>query len=391
MASWFSEGTVTVTNGNAVVAGVGTKFSNCRSGDMFVGPDNGIYQVINPSSDTSVSISPAYRGATSAGAAYGIVPVNGYPKALADAVNLMVQQWGATLSGLGPVASMTTVPVANGGTGATSAPLARTNLGLGSAATKTVGTAAGNIQDVSAPVVMIGNSAFAEVGSHFTAYGDNTTNVPPGGLYWAGMRAQFPFQNCAVDLVGQVLSIGSMNLMFRTVAANGGPDPWRKIYHDGNTTRGSGGVLSAASPIVRIANVADTTRLDLQETTFEPVGGWGVANDQAQGVAVERLGVGEYRITGCLGLALEGWRTHDPVSPDGGRMLGITDSRQYEDGAVTVRLFKQRWTLTDDGEMVSGPGAPIDVPLNSWIDVRLEMPAIEYPSPPPPLPATTEE
>ncbi|WP_262371442.1 hypothetical protein [Pseudomonas synxantha] len=175
------------------------------------------------------------------------------------------------------------------------------------------------------------------------------------------------------------------------VWGSGLPDAWRKIYHDGNTTRGSGGVLSAASPIVRIANVADTTRLDLQETTFEAAGGWGVANDQARGVAVERLGVGEYRITGCLGLALEGWRTHDPVSPDGGRMLGITESHQDEDGAVTVRLFKQRWTLTDDGEMVSGRGAPIDVPLNSWIDVRLEMPAIEYPSPPPPLPATTEE
>ncbi|MCO7039537.1 hypothetical protein NAG83_23830 [Pseudomonas carnis] len=262
---------------------------------------------------------------------------------------------------------------------------------LGTASNRNVGIGPGEIQDVSAPAAMVGNSAFAEVGSHFIAYGDNTTNVPAGGLYWAGMRAQFPFQNCAVDLVGQVLSIGSMNLMFRTVAGNGGPDPWRKIYHDGNTTRGSGGVLSAASPIVRIANVADTTRLDLQETTFEPVGGWGVANDQARGVAVERLGVGEYRITGCLGLALEGWRTHDPVSPDGGRMLGITESHQDEDGAVTVRLFKQRWTLSDDGEMVSGRGAPIDVPLNSWIDVRLEMPAIEYPSPPPPLPATTEE
>ncbi|AVJ21398.1 MULTISPECIES: phage tail protein [Pseudomonas] len=133
MASWFSEGTVTVTNGNAVVAGVGTKFSNCRSGDMFVGPDNGIYQVINPSSDTSVSISPAYRGATSADAAYGIVPVNGYPKALADAVNEMVLQWGATLAGLGDVSTENVVPVTKGGTGGITQAAARNGLGLGSA------------------------------------------------------------------------------------------------------------------------------------------------------------------------------------------------------------------------------------------------------------------
>lgn len=245
MASWFAEGTVTVTNGNTVVAGVGTKFSNCRSGDMFVGPDNGIYQVINPSSDTSVSISPAYRGTTVAGAAYGIVPVNGYPKALADAVNLMVQQWGATLAGLGPVASMTIVPVANGGTAANSAAGARANLGLGSAAVKNIGSAAGNLQDVNSPPAMVGNSAFAEPGSHFISYGDNTTNVPAGGAYWAGLRAQYPFQNCGMDLVAQVVTGGGMNLMFRTIAGNGAPDPWRKIYHDGNTTRAADGTLKA--------------------------------------------------------------------------------------------------------------------------------------------------
>lgn len=134
MSSWFAEGTVTITNGSTVVAGLGTKFSNCRSGDMFVGPDNGIYQVINPSSDTSVSISPAYRGTTVAGAAYGIVPVNGYPKALADAVNLMVQQWGATLAGLGSVSTENIVPVTKGGTGGTTQATARAGLGLGSAA-----------------------------------------------------------------------------------------------------------------------------------------------------------------------------------------------------------------------------------------------------------------
>ncbi|MGV8209033.1 phage tail fiber protein [Pseudomonas aeruginosa] len=53
----------------------------------------------------------------------------------------------------------------------------------------------------------------------------------------------------------------------------------------------------------------------------------------------------------------------------------MTDSEQAEDGTVTIRLFKQRWTLSDDGEMVLGKGAPLDVPLNSWIDVRLSMPA----------------
>lgn len=135
MASWFSEGTVSVQNGSPTVTGVGTKFSNCRAGDMFVGPDQGIYQVINPASDTSLSISPAYRGAAVGGAGYGIVPVNGYPKALADAVNQMVQQWGATLAGLGDVSTEDVVPFAKGGTGASSLSEAKTALGISDAIT----------------------------------------------------------------------------------------------------------------------------------------------------------------------------------------------------------------------------------------------------------------
>lgn len=157
---------------------------------------------------------------------------------------------------------------------------------------------------------------------------------------------------------------------------------WVEYYHTGNTTRGSGGVLSAASPIMRVACVATSERRDLQEQTFEPAGDWGVSNEEARGVTVQRIGTGKYRIIGSLGLALEGWRTQDPCSPDGGRTLGITESEQSEDGTVIIRLFKQRWTLSEDGEMFPGRGAPMDVPSNSWIDVRLEMPKIEMPPPP---------
>ncbi|WP_339455730.1 phage tail fiber protein [Pseudomonas sp. EA_65y_Pfl1_P120] len=432
-------------NGSNTVIGTNLDFAaSSRNGDSFIGPDGASYEVANVASSTVISILPAYRGPTVSGAPYAIMPVQGYDKLLSDAFNALVNQFGQKLAALGTTGNYDVLPankggtgindlsafiqtllndadaaagrvtlgaaksgentditslgglttalsVAQGGTGGQTQAAARTGLGIGTAAVKTVGTAAGNIQDVSAPLAMVGNSAFAEPGSHFIAYGDSTSNAPAAGPYWAGMRAQYPFQNAAIDLVGQVIGAESMNLMYRSVSQSALPGPWRKIYHDGNTTRGSGGALSAASPIVRIANVADSARPDLQENMFEPAGDWGVANDQAQGVLVERLSVGEYRITGSLGLAFEGWRTHDPISPDGGRSLGITESQQDEAGVVTVRLFRQRWTLTDDGEMVPGRGAPVDVPLNSWIDVRLEMPTVEYPSPPPPLPAIAEE
>lgn len=251
MASWFSEGTVTVTNGNAVVTGVGTKFSNCRSGDMFVGPDNGIYQLINPSSDTSISISPPYRGATAAGAAYGIVPVNGYPKALADAVNLMVQQWGATLAGLGTVSTQNTVPVTMGGTGGNTQAAARNNLGLGTAAVASIGYGDGNVADAYAT----GRTRTSVVQSWLTnavhgldpnLYPPGSPSMPSGGTgYWYKQIFRHSDGSNRLTVAWPYgLAGNSGTIKFQSIY-DGATTPWLELYHTGNTTRAADGTLKA--------------------------------------------------------------------------------------------------------------------------------------------------
>lgn len=249
---------------------------------------------------------------------------------------------------------------------------------LGTAANANIGTAAGNVMAVGAGG-WLGPSIIDN---------SNANNAKNTGLYGLSNAANAPFvalqlltSDWGVDPRWQAqlaLGISQNKAYFRSILKDQtSATAWAELYHTGNTTKGSGGVLSAASPIVRISNVAGSLRLDLLEQTFEPAGEWGAANEEARGVVVERLAVGEYRITGSLGLALEGWRTLDPCSPDGGRTLGITDSEQEPDGSVVIKLFKQRWTLSEDGEMIEGRGAALDVPLNSWIDVRLEMPKPE--------------
>ncbi|CAM4007197.1 pyocin knob domain-containing protein [Pseudomonas wadenswilerensis] len=389
---WYRTGSVAITAGQQTVTGTGTAFSaNSRVGDAFQGPDGRWYEVTNIASAAVLSIYPAYQGATVTGGAYGLAPMQGYVKDAADKLRQIVEQWGATLAGLGSVSTEDVVPVAKGGTGGKTQAEARNGLGLGNAAVATIGTAAGQVLTRGAfglgatwatglPLATnIGGPQIQDSG--FYRYSPATADKPGFGSGYGTLSALSATVDGAGNYGTQLAIDYAVNAIgFRrlTGPAWGG---WCEIYHTGNTTRGSGGALSAASPIVRIANVSDSARRDLQEQTFQGAGAWGVANDEARGVQVERMAMGEYRIAGSLGLAVEGWRTQDPCSPDGGRPLGITESEQGDDGTVTVRLFKQRWTLTDDGELLLSKGVPLDVPLNSWIDVRLDMP-------PPPTPRT---
>lgn len=132
---WYKVGKVNVVSGQSSVMGVGTDFAaNSLVGDAFIGPDGQWYEVINVPSPTTLSISPAYRSATVSNANYALMPVQGYQRDLAIVAGGIIQQWGATLAGLGTVSTENIVPVTKGGTGAATSAAARSNLGLGSAA-----------------------------------------------------------------------------------------------------------------------------------------------------------------------------------------------------------------------------------------------------------------
>lgn len=98
---WYKAGTVSVTQNSNAVIGASTAFiANSRVGDAFRGPDGGWYEVTNIASDTAMSIAPPYQGATSAGGAYALAPMQGYAKDSADALRALVNQFGAQLAAL---------------------------------------------------------------------------------------------------------------------------------------------------------------------------------------------------------------------------------------------------------------------------------------------------
>ncbi|PNF13304.1 hypothetical protein A6J71_08170 [Enterobacter cancerogenus] len=155
------------------------------------------------------------------------------------------------------------------------------------------------------------------------------------------------------------------------------PNAWAaaELYTTANTTKSSDGTLKAASPVARIVKSREETeRADVAEDGFSWCG-CGTANSEAEGISLSRLDVGIYVLAGSAGLASEGWQLLPPMDPGGMGELGVIEAVQTDNGELTIRLFKRKYMLGDDGDIIKTKGELIDVPANSWIDVRLDMPS----------------
>ncbi|NSL16548.1 hypothetical protein HTE05_23370 [Serratia marcescens] len=74
---WYRVGKINVTLNSAVVTGVGTMWADAKNGVMpgmtFIAPDNKLYEVKQVVSNTSLTLSSNYTGATASGQVYAII------------------------------------------------------------------------------------------------------------------------------------------------------------------------------------------------------------------------------------------------------------------------------------------------------------------------------
>ncbi len=100
--TWYRTGTIALTNGNATVTGSGTAWiANASIGEGLIAPDGRIYEITGITSDTALTISPAYLGSTASAQSYAIAPLRGRIAQLLSETSSLLASFANVRDGIG--------------------------------------------------------------------------------------------------------------------------------------------------------------------------------------------------------------------------------------------------------------------------------------------------
>lgn len=237
------------------------------------------------------------------------------------------------------------------------------------AASRLVGTAAGNVMEVGAFGL---GSASSFIGS--------AERIAKGGFFaiaqiQSGDSSLMPAYQHTVNLpwvdtsMGAQIVIGlhgSAKIGFRTW--DSGSISYFNLLHNANTTTDSNGFIKKASPIIK-----------LFVDKIEP-------NDEAseQNPVFEKLDIGHYLLKNTEGFSDNGWYIEIPKDANGNVLVAV-QYQQIEDNTIEVKTFAKKFD-EETGDIVPNLEKPRDIPAGRWIDIRLKelpKPEIEISNTPP--------
>lgn len=239
------------------------------------------------------------------------------------------------------------------------------------AASRLVGTAAGNVMEVGAfglgpnAVVVNVNTLLTSLNKGFITIGNQ-----PAIVY--GQQYGAPFSGILrLPTTGQSeISVSRVGALSIIEGKSIGENTDRIIvYTTANATKDANGFLKGASPVLDMYD----GKIDLNHDATEQ-----------GGITFEKLGVGDYLIKGSLGFAQEGWYIETPKDANGNVLVAVV-YEQLANNNLSIKTYAKRFD-DETGDIVANLTKPRDIPDGRFISLRLH----ELPKEPPVMPTETQ-
>ena len=234
------------------------------------------------------------------------------------------------------------------------------------AASRLVGTAAGNVMEVGAfglganAVAVTNDTLLSSLNKGFISI-DSQPAIVYGQQYsgtWNGILRlpTFGQSEISVSRMGAVSSVTGVTIGENTDRII--------VYTTANVTKDANGFLKGASPVIDMYD----NKIDLNDDATEQ-----------GGITFEKLGVGDYLIKGSLGFAQEGWYIETPKDANGNVLVAVV-YEQLANNDLSIKAYD--YMLNKKGRIVPDTETPLDIPTGRFISLRLH----ELPKEPPVMP-----